>query len=87
MHKVGISQHDWLYIPNSAPKKNSRHTDVSQDIRYSLECLSAAEGDAECTAAPGRIPEWILSHEETHELYAAGNGTAPDLIYARGVPD
>jgi hypothetical protein len=41
----------------------------------------------ECTAAPNRIPEWILSHEEIQELYIAGHGTAPDLIYARGVPD
>ena len=37
--------------------------------------------------APRRIPEWVMSREEKHELYAAGHGTAPDLIYASGVPD
>jgi hypothetical protein len=29
----------------------------------------------------------VLSLEEIQELHAAGHGTAPDLIYARGVPD
>ncbi len=38
-------------------------------------------------AAPRRVPVWILSHEETQKLYAAGHGTAPGLIYAGGVPD
>jgi hypothetical protein len=37
--------------------------------------------------APRRILVWILSHEETQELCAAGHGTTPDLIYAKGVPD
>ena len=38
-------------------------------------------------AVPRRIPEWVLSLEEIQELYTADHGTAPDLIYARGVPD
>jgi hypothetical protein len=33
------------------------------------------------------LPDWVLSHEETQALHAAGYGTGPDLIYARGVPD
>ncbi len=74
-------------MPSSGQNRHRRHTDVSQDIRYNLGCLSAAEGDAECMAAPGRILVWILSREETHKLYAAGHGTSPDLIYAKGVPD
>jgi hypothetical protein len=41
----------------------------------------------ECTTAPTRIPEWILPLETQDALFAAGHGTAPDLIYARGVPD
>ena len=49
---------------------------------YTLRKLAAAEGDAECTAAPRRIPEWILSHVEIQELYAAGHGAAPDFINA-----
>ena len=59
---------------------------MSQELKYTLENLAAAEGDAECTAAPRRIHEWILSHEEIQKLYAVGHGTAPDRIYARGVP-
>jgi hypothetical protein len=76
-----------LALPNPPRTDIRRHTDVSQELRYTQRVLSAARSDAECTAAPRRIPEWILSHEEIQELYAAGHGTAPDLIYARGVPD
>ena len=49
--------------------------------------LSAIDGDSQCTAAPRRIPDWVISREEIHELYSARHGTTPDLIYARGVPD
>jgi hypothetical protein len=41
----------------------------------------------QCTRAPRSIPEWVLPREEMQELYASGHGTAPDLIYARGVLD
>ena len=41
----------------------------------------------ECTAAPARIPDWILPLETQDSLFGAGHGTAPDLIYARGVPN
>jgi hypothetical protein len=83
-----ISHSNWLDpIPSPNTIRHTRHTDVSQDPRYSLGCFSAAEGDAKCTAAPCRIPEWILSHEEIQELHAVGHGTTPDLIYVRRVPD
>jgi hypothetical protein len=36
--------------------------------------------------APHHIPERIFPIEETHMLFSAGHGTAPDLIYARGCP-
>ena len=78
---------DWLILHSPPRHDHRRHTDVSQELRYTQRVLSAAKSDAECTAAPRRIPEWILSHEEIQELYAAGHGTSPDLIYARGVPD
>ncbi len=54
---------------------------------YTLGNLAAEEGDAECTGAPRRIPEWILSHVKFQDLYASGHETTPDLIYARGVLD
>ena len=41
----------------------------------------------DCTTAPARISDWILPLETQDALFAAGHGTAPDLIYARGVPD
>ena len=44
--------------------RQNRHIDFSQELKYTLGNLAAAEGDAEYTAAPRRIPEWILSHEE-----------------------
>ena len=37
--------------------------------------------------APTRISEWVLPHETHDTLFGAEHGTAPDLIYARGVPD
>ena len=43
--------------------------------------------DTECTTAPSRIPMWVLPTEETHTLFEGSHGTAPCLIYARGVPD
>ena len=63
------------------------HTDVSQDSRYSLMGPIASDYDAERTAAHGRILPWVLPPEETQALHDGGHGTAPDLIYARGVPD
>lgn len=45
------------------------------------------DSDTECTEAPSRIPDWILPLETQDALFAAGHGTAPDLVYARGVPD
>jgi hypothetical protein len=56
---------DWLDIPSPHYNRHKRHTDVSQELRYTLGNLAATQGDAECTATPRRIPEWILSHVET----------------------
>ena len=68
--------------------RRKKHTDFFQDPRYNLQGLPAADdGDTKRTTAPNRIPRWVLSIEETHELFLAGRGTTPDLIYARGVQD
>jgi hypothetical protein len=45
-------------------------------------CLSAAVGDVECTEAPAWIRPWVLPTKETKWLFAEGQGTAPDFIYA-----
>ena len=58
--------------------------DVSQDPRYDILTPTC---DAECVEAPARLPEWIFPLETQETLFRAGHGTAPDLIYARGVPD
>jgi hypothetical protein len=80
--------HHWLApLPTTEEVRRRRHTDVSQDLRYNHLGLSAGAGDAECTAAPSRIQDWVLPHEETQMLYEVGHCTAPDLIYARGVPN
>jgi len=82
------TSHDWLApLPTTEEIRRWRHTDVSQDPKCNHRGLSAAAGDAECTASPSRIPDWVISHEETQMMFEAGHGTAPDLIYARGVPD
>ncbi len=77
-------------LPSTEAIRIRRHTNVSQDPRiprYTHMGLSASDYDAECTAAPNRIPPWVLPPEEAHALFEAGYGTAPDLIYARGIPD
>jgi hypothetical protein len=80
--------HGW-FAPLSTTEeiRRKRHTDVSMDPRNNHWGLYATAGDAECTAAPSRIPDWVLPHAETHILFDAGHGLAPDLIYARGVPN
>jgi hypothetical protein len=78
--------HDW-WRPTPEETRRIRHTDVSLDPIYNHWSLSAAAGDEECTAAPSRIPDWVVPREETRMLFEAGHGTTPDLIYARGVPD
>jgi len=79
---------DWLDpIPSPNRVLSTRHTDVSRDLRYETGTLSAVDGDTQCPASPRRIPDWVVSRKEIQELYFAGHGTAPDLIYAKGVPD
>ena len=81
-------QYDWFApLPTSEDVRRRRHTYVSQDFRYNHWGLSAATGDAECTVAPSRIPDWVLPREETQTMFEAGHDTTPDLIYARGIPD
>jgi len=54
------SPHDWLApLSTSEETHHRRHIDVSQDPRYNHWGISAADGDAECTAAPHRLPDWI----------------------------
>jgi hypothetical protein len=55
------------------------------DPIYNQWGLSAATGDAECTAAPSRILVSVLPRAKTQMMFEAGHGTAPDLIYARRV--
>ena len=76
---------DWLEpLPPEVETRHRRHIDVSQDPRYDR---ATTAGDSECTEAPTRTPVWILPHETQEALFREGHGTAPDLIYARGVPD
>ena len=79
---------DWLEpLPPIEATRIRRRTDVSQDPRYSLLGPIASDNDAECTTTLGRIPPWLLPPEETQALHDGGHGTAPCLIYARGVSD
>jgi hypothetical protein len=79
---------DWLDpFPSIGATRIKRHTDVSPDPRYSLLGPTASHYDAECTAAPSRVPPWVLPPEETQAPHDEGHGTSPYLIYARGVPD
>jgi hypothetical protein len=78
---------DWFApLPTMEEIRRRRHNDVSLDSRYIQWGLSAAARDEECTAAPSRIPDWVLPHAETQMLFEAGHGRTPDLVYARGVP-
>ena len=78
---------DWLDpLPSTETTRIKRHTDVSQDPIYIRKDLTASEYDAECTAAPSRIPPWVLLVEETQAIFEGGHDTAPDLICAKGGP-
>ena len=80
--------HDWFApLPTTEEIRRRRHTDVSKDPRYNHWGLSAAAGDEEFTAAPSRIPDWVLPHAKTQMMFKAGHGTTPNLTYARGVPN
>jgi hypothetical protein len=74
-------------LPSTEAIRIKRHADVSYDPRYSYLFPIASYYDAECTAAPSRIPLWVLPPEEAQALHDGGHGTSPYLIYARGVPD
>jgi len=76
---------DWLepLLPE-VETRHRRHDDVSQDPRYDQ---ATTAGDSECTEAPTRILDWILSLETQEALFREEHGTAPDLVYVRGVPD
>ena len=79
---------DWLDpLPANEATRIRRHTDICQDPRYNIQGPSATNYDTECTTSPSRIPTWVLPTEETQALFEGGHGTAPDLIYARRVPD
>ena len=56
---------DWFApLPTTEEIHRRQHTDVSLDPKYSHWDLSAAAGDAECTASPSRIPDCVLPHAE-----------------------
>ena len=53
--------HDWFApLPTSEEIRRRNHTDVSQDPIYNQWGLSATVRDAECPAAPRRIPDLAL---------------------------
>jgi hypothetical protein len=84
----GTPPTDWLApLPTFEDFHRRRNTNVFQDPRYHHWGLSSNDGDAECTAAPRRIPDWVFPPEETQELFQAGYGIDSDLVYPRGVPD
>ena len=88
-YDVALHTHqEWLDpLPSTANTRNKRHTDVSQDPRFTHQGLTASTYVAGCTTALNLIPSWVLPTEETQALFHGGYGTAPYLIYARGVPD
>ena len=71
-------------------RSHPRQKDVSLDSKILLERLwqqAARPADTESTDAPKYIPEWVLPASVAQALVSAKQGMAPDLIYARGVPN
>ncbi len=56
----------------------------TSDIAYGVSPPLTEAPSAQ--SPPRRIPDRVFLPEETHELFQTGHYTAPDLIYARGVP-
>ena len=78
---------DWLSnIPHTALTLQRNHrVDESIDTKTLLSQRVGAIHDEEGTKAHRYIPAWVLPQEDLDNLMAAGAGTAPDIIYARGV--
>ena len=74
-------------LPPTEDTHHTRHTDFSNDPRYNEGYPAAAIGDAQCTTLPSRIQHWVIPAEETQAIFATRQGTPPNLIYARGVPN
>jgi hypothetical protein len=74
-------------LPITEAIRIKRHTDVSRDPRYTLQGPRVVDYDAECTAAPSIIPPWVFPAKKLQALFEEGQGTTPDLTYARRVPD
>jgi len=55
------------HLPFIKSTRIKRHTDVSQGPRYILQGPTASDYDAECTAAPNRIPHGYY-HRKRHKL-------------------
>ena len=85
--RTGLTHPRMTLSPNNPGDIRDTHVDVSKDAWDLLRQQEAATNDGECTSAPNFIPDWVLPADELQKLIDEGQGAAPDLIYARGIPD
>ena len=67
--------------------KGRRNVDPSLCIR---DLVRPPQGQAaldESVSAPRFLPDWLLSNTDQQRLIQSGHGVAPDIVYAKGVPN
>ena len=78
-------------VPDAAaatpPAGPHRRCDPSLCIQDCLPSLRSYAPLAECASAPRYLNEWVLPLGEKQRLISEGAGLAPDIVYARGVPN
>jgi hypothetical protein len=67
------------------------YTDVSIEAKIALSQLyqhtQTDTGNHDPINAPSYLPDWVLPHTTSNFLRQHNHGVAPDLVYARGVPN
>ena len=85
-------------LQQAAAKAASRaHWDGSAEDRRSVDpslCIRdlvhPPQGQAaldESVSAPRFLPDWLLANADQQRLIQSGHGVAPDIVYAKGVPN
>ena len=80
-------------VPTWTPSPDTRGRDVTVDLKEAATAPPPAQGDArgsqpaEGVQAPRYLPEWVVPAADLRQLTDSQQGTAPDLVYAFGVPD
>ena len=73
------------------PAQSHGYVDVTMDIKPTLtqlyQHITPDTTSDDPTTAPSYLPHWVLPQAASDHLRRHHQGVAPDLLYARGVPN